>query len=69
VLHQYAAGANPSTSWLPGGLLETITLGRPDALMSGGALGFGYSNDGAMDLVSITWPAVASAGFPNEPLK
>jgi RHS repeat-associated protein len=56
-----AAGAYPSTSWLPGGLLDAVSLGR------GGALDFGYSNDGARDLVSITWPEVSSAGFPDEP--
>jgi RHS repeat-associated protein len=60
VLHQYAAGANPSTSWLSGGLLDSVSLGR------GGALIFGYSDDGAKDLVSITWPQVSSASFPNE---
>jgi RHS repeat-associated protein len=60
VLHQYAAGANPITSWLPGGLLNSVSLGR------GGAVIYGYSNDGAKDLVSITWPEVTSAGFPNE---
>lgn len=59
VLHQYAAGANPTMSWFPGGLLKDVSLGR------GGALDFGYTNDGAKDLASITWPDVSSAGFPD----
>jgi RHS repeat-associated protein len=62
VLHQYAAGENPAISWFPGGLLKDVSLGRPGA----GTLDFGYSNDGAKDLISITWPQVSSAGFPDE---
>jgi|GEM_PF-4992012 len=60
VLHQYAAGANPQTTWLAGGLLESRSLGR------GGAMTYGYSNDGAKDFVEFAWPAVESAGFANE---
>jgi len=60
VSHQYAAGANPQTSWLPGGLPQSVTFGR------GGAASFEYSNDGAMDLVSYAWPPADSAGFPYE---
>ncbi len=53
----YAAGAGEVREFLAGGLLKEITLAR------GGKLAFGYSNDGAKDLTSATWPIVASGVF------
>ena len=52
----YAAGAGENYGYA-GGLLESITLAR------GGELTFGYSNDGAKDLTSASWPTVASGAF------
>lgn len=46
-----------SRQYLPGGLLEKITLAR------GGDLELGYSDDGAKDLTSATWPQVTSGPF------
>lgn len=57
----YAAGAGESRQYLSGGLLEKISLAR------GGDLILGYSNDGAKDLVSATWPVVSSGEFGNIP--
>ncbi len=57
----YAAGAGESRHYRPGGLLEKVTLAR------GVDLTFGYSNDGAKDLTSATWPAVPSGVFGNIP--
>jgi RHS repeat-associated protein len=53
----YAAGAGEVREFLAGGLLKEITLAR------GGKLAFGYSNDGAKDLQSATWPTVPSGVF------
>lgn len=53
----YAAGVGEIRKFLPGGLLEEVTLAR------GGEIEFGYSNDGAKDLTSATWPTVSSGGF------
>ena len=58
----YAAGAGESYAHFPGGLLKQVTLAR------GGTLEFGYSNDGAKDLVSATWPAVTSGAFACAPI-
>ena len=52
----YAAGAGESYGY-QNGLLNTITLAR------GGAISFDYSNDGAKDLTSATWPQVTSGPF------
>jgi len=41
-----------------GGLLHTVSLAR------GGSLEFGYSSDGAKDLISAVWPAVVSGTGP-----
>lgn len=60
-LHDYAAGADTGASWYPGGLPATVSLAR------GGALDFGYTDDGARDLKTITWPTALSAGFPDIP--
>jgi RHS repeat-associated protein len=60
-LHDYAAGPDRGMSWLAGGLLESVSLGR------GGASMMAYTADGARDLESITWPTVSSAGFPEQP--
>ncbi len=59
--HDYAAGADLSSTWLAGGLPHTSSLGR------GGNLVMAYTNDGARDLKSITWPTATSAGFAEEP--
>jgi len=59
--HDYAAGADRSGTWNAGGLLSTLSLGR------GGSATFGYSADGARDLVSITWPSASSSGFAAQP--
>ena len=58
----YAAGAGEAYAHFPGGLLKQVTLAR------GGTLEFGYSNDGAKDLVSATWPAVTSGAFACAPI-
>ena len=55
----YAAGAGESYTSYKGGLIHTVSLAR------GGDLTFGYSNDGAKDLTSATWPAVVSGQAPN----
>jgi len=55
--HQYAAGPEIASSWLPGGLLDTQSLAR------GGNISCNYSDDGARDLLGITWPAVSSTGL------
>ncbi|MES2995956.1 MAG: RHS repeat-associated core domain-containing protein [Verrucomicrobiota bacterium] len=53
----YAAGAGESYTFLPGGLLQSVSLAR------GGATVFGYSQDGARDLVSVSQPALSSGAF------
>jgi hypothetical protein len=50
VKHGYAAGFAPETTWLAGGLPAAVTCAR------GGSIGFGYSDTGARDLLSITYP-------------
>jgi RHS repeat-associated protein len=55
----YAAGAGESYTSYKGGLIHKVSLAR------GGDLSFGYSNDGAKDLTSATWPAVVSGQAPN----
>ncbi|MCX6864769.1 MAG: hypothetical protein NTV46_00875, partial [Verrucomicrobia bacterium] len=53
----YAAGAGEAYTSYPGGLLHTVSLAR------GGELTFGYSDDGAKDLISAAWPTVTSGDF------
>jgi RHS repeat-associated protein len=53
----YADASGESYVHTPGGLLVSISLAR------GGSLQFGYSNDGAKDLISAAWPTVTSGDF------
>ena len=52
----YAAGAGESYGY-KNELLTSVSLAR------GGSIAYGYSRNGAKDLVSAVWPAVASGPF------
>jgi RHS repeat-associated protein len=55
--HHYAAGADITSTWLAGGLLEKQHIAR------GVDIAFTYSTNGAKDLTGIAWPTVPSTTF------
>lgn len=55
--HDYIGNHDTGYGWYPGGLLAWKTLAR------GGNVTFGYSNGGARDLTSVTYPATTSPGM------
>ena len=60
ITKDYATGTDPSQTWNPNGFIDTVTTGRAANIQ------FAYSTDGAMDLSSITYPSVSSAGFTTD---
>jgi RHS repeat-associated protein len=53
-MHDYATGTDIGSTWLPGGYLAGVVCAR------GGDITFGYSPDGARDLLSIAYPAAGT---------